>query len=1379
MPRTVGKRDTSLAVLSEENHRQSEQEKEQPPIRIENINDERRLGEAFTYEVFIGKKKPLRVMALMDTGATGLAYIDPDVARYLCKLNGVALTKLVRSIPLTGFSGVCGKPLTHALYLPMQVGSHYEGMATFYVTKIARYSVIIGRDWMKQHGVVLDTTNGSVLFKPRFCQHNSRGPKHLEILKPPIDAVGAALDGHVELPCPPPEAIMLPKVAVPIFDPEHTRNRKVMPAPVLPKKILVRPLKQMTKPIQESSKSTKYLGGPAPPDIAPGPESQSKTSTSTQQICLISGSAFSTAARQTGAEVFAISMQEILQQKEKEKNALTAAQDLRQLVPSEFHEFLDVFSAAKAKDLPPHREKWDHRIQLKDDAQLPRTEPLRRLSPDELTVLKEYLTENLNRAWITPSTAEYASPILFVKKPNGGIRFCVDYRGLNAVTKKNQYPLPLIDETIARVVKAKIYTKFDIIQAFHRIRMATEKDEELSTFTCRFGTYKYRVLPFGLSGGPSTYQQFMNDNFLDYESFVSCYIDDLIVFSDSIEEHKKHVRLVLSRLREMGIQADILKTEFFTTEVKYLGLIITPQGVKMDPSKVEIVKNWPKPKNGGDTRAIRRFIGFVNFYRRFIRKFSKLARPLNDLLKKDSLAVWDEACDRAFESIKAEISKEPTMAHFDPAKESFVECDSSDAATGGILSQLTGDVLQPVAFFSKSLGPAERNYAIYDKEMLAIIRCFEEWKPELISAAPDSPIQVLTDHKALEYFMSTKQLTRRQARWAEELSQYNFKITFRPGAKNAKADLLTRDIHNDEVSRAKQDPHLRQTLLKPEHLSPEVQEAYRVSAAKVSGRPETSESSITAKNEIAVLDSNEPQTLEDVVIKANSESEQFAEIRQELIQPSGIDKLHGYRLDECTTRNGLLYQQGKLIVPQSTVTKVISVVHSGKEVGHAGVAKTIKAIEATYTFAYMDRLVRQFCRNCYDCLRTKPVLKAPSGLLQPLPIPEKPWTDISVDFVVQLPKTKRGNNSLMVVVDRLSKERHYIPCSAGDEEEGLSAEATAWMFYTHIWRLHGLPMTVVSDRGSQFVNGLWEYLCRILGIKAKLSTAFHPQTDGQTEIANREMERYLRTFVSHYQDNWDELSPSAEFAINASESESTKLSPFMATRGCQPRMSFNAEQLAQTPKTARERLAFGKAKAITEPMKAIWDWTKAWMTASQEKQKHYADQTRREGISVKVGDLVWLNMKNIKTTRPSKKLDSKWEGPFRCLEKVGNVSYKLDLPSSMKIHPVFHQSLLSKHADDPLPGQEYPTPEPVTIDGQEEWEVEDILDVKKGPGRGDNIQIRVSWVGHPPDLTYYPSRNFENSVEYLVDYYDRHPGKPKPQWLLAKTSLLAKSRAIC
>ena len=272
--------------------------------------------------------------------------------------------------------------------------------------------------------------------------------------------------------------------------------------------------------------------------------------------------------------------------------------------------------------------------------------------------------------------------MLLAKKPGGGVRVCIDYRQLNKVTKKRKYPLPLIDETIALLRKGKFVSKIDMQKAFNRLRMEVSS-EDLTTFMCRYGSYKYRVMPFGLCNGPADYQRFVNDHFMDFlGDFLQIYLDDFWITSDSEEDHLRHLSLIFERLREIGLHADINKSEFFVNEVKFLGLIITNDGVKMDPKRVQAILTWPTPKT---TRGIRSFLGFVGYHRRFISNFSKIAKPLNNLLKKDA-APWDVSCDQAFEAIKAAVAKEPVMRHLDLKAQIFIEYDASDSAVGGVMS---------------------------------------------------------------------------------------------------------------------------------------------------------------------------------------------------------------------------------------------------------------------------------------------------------------------------------------------------------------------------------------------------------------------------------------------------------------------------------------------------------------------------------------------------------------------------------------------------------------------------------------------------------------------------------------------------------------------
>ena len=401
----------------------------------------------------------------------------------------------------------------------------------------------------------------------------------------------------------------------------------------------------------------------------------------------------------------------------------------------------------------------------------------------------------------------------------------------------------------------------------------------------------------------------------------------------------------------------------------------------------------------------------------------------------------------------------------------------------------------------------------------------------------------------------------------------------------------------------------------------------------------------------------------------------------------------------------------------------------------------------------MRKDIEQYIHNCHVCKRAKSARDAYNGFLQPLPVPERPWVDLTMDFVVGLPKSQ-GYDAILMVVDWLSKERHYIPCT--EDNNGTNAKATAAMFLRYVWCYHGLPISLTSDRGPQFASRMWNSLCKLLSIKAKLSTAWHPETDGQSKIANQKIERYLRSYVNHFQDDWVEHLPMAEFSSNANTSATTKVPLFLVSRGYIPRMSFDPS-VDLTASSTREQLANSKVKLIADRMQEVWDFTRAEMAKSQQAQVKAANRHRKTSPEYKVGNLVWLLTKNIHTERPSKKLDHKKIGPYKVTELVGS-SYRLELSTSMRIHDVFHPSLLRLVSEDPLPGQHNDPPPSVVVNDEEEWEVDDILDTKK---HGRRLLFRVKWKGYDEDKQWYPSTNFENSPEIVDDFYKRHPTKPR------------------
>ena len=1046
-------------------------------------------------------------------------------------------------------------------------------------------------------------------------------------------------------------------------------------------------------------------------------------------IAMIGAAAYRSLIRKKDVKTFSITpyqidqMLESLNRQATDSSALCAIdpitiEETRAKLPPEYHEFLDVFDRSKADELPPHR-PYDHKIELEGEGQPPKSR-LYPMSGYKLQKVKEYLTENLKKGFITPSKAPYASPILFAEKKDGSLRFCVDYRKLNALTKRDRYPIPLIDEVLARVQGSRYLTRLDIIAAFNKLRMNPDS-EDLTTFITSFGAFKYLVLPFGLTNGPASFQHYINDVLFEYlHDFCQAYLDDILIYSKTLKEHRQHVRAVLQKLRDAGLQVDIHKCEFHVQETVFLGLLVSTEGLRMDPSKVQVIQDWAIPQNLTDVQS---FIGFCNFYRRFIKGFSKLVRPMVNLTRKDQPFLWTDACQKAFELMKERVTTAPVLKHFDRTKEAILETDSSDYVNGGVLSQYGDDgILYPVAFYSKNMAPAECNYEIYDKELLAIIRCLEHWRPELEST--DIPIKIFTDHKNLEYFMTTKELTRRQARWAEKLSEFNFKILYQSGAKNHKADALTRmpgyRPDSDEDDRKK---HQRQTLITPDRLL------------------------------VQAIGEDPEEFLPDLIKAANQADSKGKEIREAF-----TEALPRVDTREFAIQGGFLLHQQKLWVPDQDClrTRLIREVHDQPSSGHQGEARTMEAIQRSYSWPGLRRDVEQYVRNCHTCKRSKAPRDRQNGLLQPLPIPEQRWKDISMDFITGLPLSTEGFNAILTVVDRLSKERHYIPCTAG--EEGTSAEETAKLLLRWVYRTHGLPDSIVSDRGTQFVSLVWRSLCARLGITSKLSTAYHPQTDGQTERANQDVERYLRSYCNYMQDDWSTWLSMAEFADNNAQSSATQMTPFFLNKGFHPRMSFDADPTE--PTTSRERLQVEKAKDITAHMETALETAKRALQDARDAMIKSANKKRKE-VVYNPGDIVFLSSRNIKTTRPSKKLDDKMLGPFKVLEAMGT-SYRLQLPITMRIHDVFHPSLLRKAAEDPLPGQINEPPQPVVIDDEEEWEVDDILDSRLF-GRGKRLQYRVKWKGLDQDLEWYNADGgqFDNCQDLVEDFHRRYPIKPR------------------
>ncbi|XP_012844529.1 PREDICTED: uncharacterized protein LOC105964566 [Erythranthe guttata] len=447
----------------------------------------------------------------------------------------------------------------------------------------------------------------------------------------------------------------------------------------------------------------------------------------------------------------------------------------------------DVMPPNLPNKLPPRREV-DHAIELEPGAKPPAMAPYR-MSPPELEELRKQLNELVETGKIRPSKAPYGAPVLFQKKHDGSLRMCVDYRALNKVTIKNKYPIPLIADLFDRLGKAKIYTKMDLQKGYYQVRIA-EGDEPKTTCITRYGSYEWLVMPFGLTNAPATFCTLMNKIFHPYlDRFVVVYLDDIVVYSDTMEEHVNHLRTVFQLLRENELFVKKEKCEFAKEEVQFLGHIIGHGRLQMDGAKIKAITEWEPPTKVTELRS---FLGLINYYRRFIKGYSARAAPLTDLLKKNKTWEWPDSCQRAFEDLNAAVSQEPVLALPDFRKSFELHTDASDFAIGGVLMQEG----HPIAFESRKLNETERRYTVQEKEMTAIIHCLRVWRHYLLGA----PFVVKTDNIATSYFQTQKKLSPKQARWQDFLAEFDYVLEYKPGKANVVADALSRKAELAAIS---------------------------------------------------------------------------------------------------------------------------------------------------------------------------------------------------------------------------------------------------------------------------------------------------------------------------------------------------------------------------------------------------------------------------------------------------------------------------------------------------------------------------------------------------------------------------------------------------
>ncbi|KAL0556514.1 hypothetical protein IC582_005028 [Cucumis melo] len=902
-------------------------------------------------------------------------------------------------------------------------------------------------------------------------------------------------------------------------------------------------------------------------------------------------------------------------------------------------DYPDVFPE-ELPGLPPHREV-EFAIEL-EPGTVPISRAPYRMAPAELKELKVQLQELLDKGFIRPSVSPWGAPVLFVKKKDGSMRLCIDYRELNKVTVKNRYPLPRIDDLFDQLQGATVFSKIDLRSGYHQLRI---KDEDVpkTAFRSRYGHYEFIVMSFGLTNAPAVFMDLMNRVFREFlDTFVIVFIDDILIYSKTEAEHEEHLRMVLQTLRDNKLYAKFSKCEFWLKQVSFLGHVVSKAGVSVDPAKIEAVTGWTRPSTVSEVRS---FLGLAGYYRRFVENFSRIATPLTQLTRKGVPFVWSKACEDSFQNLKQKLVTAPVLTVPDGSGSFVIYSDASKKGLGCVLMQ-QGKV---VAYASRQLKSHEQNYPTHDLELAAVVFALKIWRHYLYG----EKIQIFTDHKSLKYFFTQKELNMRQRRWLELVKDYDCEILYHPGKANVVADALSRKVSHSAALITRHAP-LHRDLERAE-IAVSVG-AVIMQLAQLTVQP-------TLRQRIIDAQSNDPYLVEKRGLVEAGQAAEFS----------------------LSSDGGLLFER-RLCVPSDSAvkTELLSEAHSSPFSMHPGSTKMYQDLKRVYWWRNMKREVAEFVSKCLVCQQVKAPRQKPAGLLQPLSIPEWKWENVSMDFITGLPRTLRGFTVIWVVVDRLTKSAHFVP-----GKSTYTASKWAQLYMSEIVRLHGVPVSIVSDRDARFTSKFWKGLQTAMGTRLDFSTAFHPQTDGQTERLNQVLEDMLRACALEFPGSWDSHLHLMEFAYNNSYQATIGMAPFEALYGkcCRSPVCWGevGEQRLMGPELVQ---------STNEAIQKI----RSRMHTAQSRQKSYAD-VRRKDLEFEIGDKVFLKvapMKGVLRFERRGKLSPRFVGPFEILERIGPVAYRLALPPSLSaVHDVFHVSMLRKYVPDPSHVVDY---EPLEID---------------------------------------------------------------------------------
>ena len=885
----------------------------------------------------------------------------------------------------------------------------------------------------------------------------------------------------------------------------------------------------------------------------------------------------------------------------------------------------------------------------------PKRQPVRRIPFAARQEVIRQLERMQRIGVIQPSKSPWASPVVLVRKRDGSLRFCIDYRALNSVTKPDLFPLPRINDLMDQLGASRCFTTLDLAAGYWQIKVRPDSQEK-TAFITHEGLFEFRVMPFGVMNAPAVFQRLMQRVLAGLKTecgkeFVSVYLDDVIIFSETLQDHVRHLRMVFDRIRAANLKLNPKKCKFMCDEVDYLGHLVTPAGLRPNNRNLDAVKHFPVPTN---LRQLRQFLGLTSHYRRFIMNYSQLAHPLYQLTRKGALFHWTADCESAFESLRMKLITAPVLAYPNFDNDFVLETDASKQGLGAILSQYQTDRrLHPVAYASRSVSLAEANYAITDLETLAVVWAVTHFRYHLYGHV----VTIITDHAAVKAILGAPNLSGKHARWWSRVYGSGIKkveIVHRAGNRNQHADALSRqpvepapaELVDAEVQIATISTHVHDSDCDINSL--------------LEGRPGTDKFCENSFGSEQMNDATLQPLLEYLLDgKLPTDPTRGASI---MTQAS-----------DYTTVDGILYFVGqnkdnvpRVVVPEGMRQKLIEEYHAGNMSGHFSGPKIYRVMSRLWWWRGMYRDIIDYARNCPQCIIVAGSERRQIPPMHSIPV-DRPFQILGVD-IMELPVTANGNRYVVVFQDFFTKWPMVFPT------RDQKAKRIAELLVNEIVPMFGVPEALLSDRGTNLLSCLMQDVCKLLGIRKLNTTAHHPQCNGMVERFNRTLKTMLRKHVSKFGVQWDVYLSGVLWAYRNTPHSSTGEKPSFLLFGFDCRHPTEAATLPTKPPSLtdisdyREELVLSLSSARALAKKS--------MTRAQHVQQ--AEYNKRSRPSkVRIGDWVMIHFPQEETGK-QRKLSRPWHGPYRVVsrEDPDVTATKVHFPSDPPIH--VHQSRVNK-----------------------------------------------------------------------------------------------------